>query len=245
MEILPTEKYNRDVVRGRLTELIDEKYREFHSGLLPGTDTILGVRLPELRKLAKEIAKEDFEGYLFEVRELKPETSGVSYEECMLEGLVIGYGKMPLEKKLAYLDVFVPKIGNWAVCDCCCSTYKFMEKYPEESWEYIQTYIKSEKEFEIRFALVCMLDYFIKEDYLDRILACCNEIHHEGYYVKMAAAWLLSVCYVKFPERTEQFLQNNELDDFTQNKSIQKIRESYRVAKADKERLNSLKRGKR
>lgn len=234
----------RDEVRERLNGLVDETYREFHKGLVPGTESILGVRVPELRSLAREIAKGDFHTYLSEVREITPETPGVSYEESMLEGMVIGYGKMSLSEKFAYLDVFVPKIRNWAVCDCCCSTYKFMKKYPEESWKYIETYTGSSEEFELRFALVSMLDHFVTEEYVDQILDYCNRIHHEGYYVKMAMAWLVSVCYVSFPERTERFLMDNEMDDFTQNKSIQKIRESYRVSREDKERLNTLKRGK-
>ena len=88
------------------------------------------------------------------------------------------------------------------------------------------------------------LEYFIvKEGYMwDRVLEILGKVHHEGYYVKMAAAWAVSVCYVKFPEKTEVFLRKNLLDDFTHNKAIQKIRESYRVSKEDKERLKELRR---
>ena len=106
-------------------------------------------------------------------------------------------------------------------------------------------YLKSQEEFEIRFALVSMLDHFITEEYKDRIFQAVESVHHDGYYVKMAAAWLVSVLYVKFPNETEAFLQKNTLDDFTHNKSIQKIRESYRVSKEDKERLNTMKRGRK
>lgn len=233
----------RDKARQNLLKLADEQYRQFHSGLVPGEERILGVRLPELRKMAKEISQKHLYEFLKEMDEVDPGQEDVFYEEIMLEGLTIGYGKLSLGERFAYLDKFVPKIRNWAVCDSCCSTYKFMEKYPAESWEYIQKFLDGSKEFEIRFGLICILDYFVCDEYLDRVFEICSNISHEGYYVKMGVAWLVSVCYVKYPERTEAFLMDNHMDDFTQNKSIQKIRESYRVSKEDKERLKRLKRG--
>jgi 3-methyladenine DNA glycosylase AlkD len=232
----------REEIRMRLEALSEESYRDFQSRLLPGTERILGVRLPELRKLAREIAGRDYERYLEEMREILPEMETVSYEECMLEGLVIGYGNVPLEEFFFRLDGFIPKIRNWGICDSTAATCRYMQKYQEESFLYLRKYLNSGREFEIRFALVCLLDHFVLEEYLEQILAVCNEIHHEGYYVKMAMAWLVSVCYVKFPRETEVFLKKNEMDDFTQNKSIQKIRESFRVSKEDKERLLRWKR---
>lgn len=231
-------------VRERLCAMADEKYREFHSGLVPGKERILGVRLPNMRKLAKEFAKEDARSFLKEYQE-NVDPKELFYEEQMLEGLVIGYAKLELGERFGYLRSFVPKIDNWGVCDCSCATYKFMEQAREESWEFLMGYLKSRAEFEIRFALVSMLDHFITEEYKDRIFQAVESVHHDGYYVKMAAAWLVSVLYVKFPNETEAFLQKNTLDDFTHNKSIQKIRESYRVSKEDKERLNMMKRGRK
>ena len=102
--------------------------------------------------------------------------------------------------------------------------------------------MSSTQEYEIRFAVVCLLDFFIQEDFIDRILSFFSSIHHDGYYVKMAIAWAVSVCYVKFPEKTESFLLQNTLDDFTHNKAIQKIRESFRVSKEKKEKLKQWKR---
>ena len=117
-----------------------------------------------------------------------------------------------------------------------------MKKDQEEWFAFLKTYAVSGKEYEIRFALVAMLDYFINEEYIDQVLEILGQVRHEGYYVKMAAAWAVSICYVKFPEKTEGFLKKDLLDDFTHNKSIQKIRESYRVSKEDKERLKTLRR---
>lgn len=160
----------------------------------------------------------------------------------MLEGLVIAYAKMELKERFFYLDRFVPKIHNWAVCDCCSNTYKFMEKYQEESFAYLETYLHSQREYELRFGIVSLLDHFINDSYIDRVLSICEHTRHEGYYVKMAVAWTLSVCYVKYPEKTRRLLKENTMDEFTHNKTIQKIRESYRVSREEKEELKSWKR---
>ena len=100
----------------------------------------------------------------------------------------------------------------------------------------------SNKEFEIRFAVVIILNYYITEDYIDLVLETLDEVKHEGYYVKMAVAWAISLCFVKFEEKTMNYLKNNKLDDFTYNKSLQKICESLRVDKDTKAIIKSMKR---
>ena len=113
-------------IRMRLEQLSEEDYKKFNENLLPGTKHVLGVRMPKLRALAKEIAKGDFRAYLNEAYEKISADKGSYHEEIMLEGLVIAYAKMELKERFFYLDRFVPKIHNWAVCDCCSNTYKFM-----------------------------------------------------------------------------------------------------------------------
>ena len=221
-------------IRDRLLELQDKKYQKFHSGLCPNVDNIIGVRIPILRSLAKEIAKQDAYKYL-ENADIK------FYEEKMLYGFVIGYKNMKLEERINYLDKFVPMIDNWAVCDCTVSTFKFVEKNLEEILNYLQKYINSNKEYELRFAIVMLMDYYIKEKYIDEVLKIYNNIQHEGYYVKMAVAWAISECYIKFPEKTMKFLNNNNLDKFTYNKALQKMIESYRIDDKTKEKLRSMK----
>lgn len=229
-------------IRMRLEQLSEEDYKKFNENLLPGTKHVLGVRMPKLRALAKEIAKGDFRAYLNEAYEKISADKGSYHEEIMLEGLVIAYAKMELKERFFYLDRFVPKIHNWAVCDCCSNTYKFMEKYQEESFAYLETYLHSQREYELRFGIVSLLDHFINDSYIDRVLSICEHTRHEGYYVKMAVAWTLSVCYVKYPEKTRRLLKENTMDEFTHNKTIQKIRESYRVSREEKEELKSWKR---
>ncbi len=228
-------------IRNQLLESVDDKYRDFNRSLVPGEIApMIGVRMPKLREMAKQIARENGREYIRKVKEAEA-VGDVFHEELLLHGIVIGYLKCDIKERMELLDAFVPVINNWAVCDCSCMTYKFMKKDAEEWFSYLLKYTESEQEYEIRFALVSMLDHFATESFVDRVLEVINEVHHEGYYVKMAAAWAVSVCFVKFPEKTKLFLQENQMDDFTQNKSIQKIRESYRVSREDKELIKSWK----
>lgn len=221
-------------IREKLFEKQDLKYKEFHGKICPNLDKIIGVRVPELKKIAKQIAKTDYKNYLKNAQD-------EYYEELLLQGLVIGYSKTTLEEKLKYLEKFIPKINSWAVCDVTCGTLKIAQKYEKEVWEFLQQYIKSKKEYEIRFALVMYLDYYLKEEYIDKILEQINNITSKDYYVQMAIAWLVSIAYIKQKEKTEKFLKNNKLDKFSQNKSISKICESYRITPEEKERVKKYK----
>lgn len=229
---------NNEEIRRKIIELSDEKYKEFHSSLCPNTDNIIGVRVPVLRKFAKELLKEiDWQEYLEKAWD-------EYYEEVMLQGMIIGLASKNknINEIIKYIDNFVPKIDNWAVCDTFCAGLKITDKNLEYMWRYIQKYIKSEKEFELRFAIVMMLDYYINEEYIDEVIKILDNIKNKEYYVQMAIAWTISVAFVKFEDRTMKYLNNNSLDDFTYNKSIQKIIESYRVNEKTKGKLKKMKR---
>ncbi|MEG0615036.1 MAG: DNA alkylation repair protein [Oscillospiraceae bacterium] len=223
-----------DVVK-RLFELSDEKYRDFHSKLCPTKGAIIGVRMPKMRDFAAEIAKGDWRKYL-------ADAGDEFYEETLLQGLVIGAAKVDVDEKLAYLAAFVPKIDNWATCDCTCAGLKFVKKNLEKVWDFLQLYTKSNEEFSIRFSIVTMLDYYVNTDYLPQLFAVFDNVNHEGYYVKMAVAWAISVCFVEFPSETFSYFSVCKLDDFTFNKSLQKIVESFRVTDENKAKIRSLKR---
>lgn len=223
-----------DEIREKIFELADEKYKEFHSGLCPNTNNIVGVRVPVLRNYSKELVKGNFRNYLANAKD-------EYYEEVMLQGMVIGLAKMELEERLEYITKFVPKIDNWAVCDVSCAGFKFAKKYQSEVWKFLKPYLESNKEFEIRFGVVMLLDFYITEEYIDKVLEILNKIQYEGYYVKMAVAWAISVCYIKFPKETFKLLQENSLDDFTYNKALQKAIESYRISNEQKDFLRKMK----
>lgn len=225
-------------IRRKIFELSEEKYKEFHSSLCPNTHNIVGVRIPVLRNYAKELVKKiDVDKYL-------NEASDEYYEEIMLQGMVIGIitKNKDISKYINYIDNFVPKINNWAICDTFCADLKATEKNLEYVWKYIQKYTNSKNTFEIRFAVVIILDYFIKEQYIDKVFNILDRINSREYYVQMAIAWAISIAFIKFPEKTMKYLTNNSLDDFTYNKAIQKIIESFRVDKQTKEILKKMKR---
>ena len=160
----------------------------------------------------------------------------------MLRGFMVGYGKMNLEERLQRIRAFVPDIHNWAVCDCFCSTLKFAEKNREIVWEFLGPYFKSEETYDRRFASVMALDYYTLPEYAPAVFRYFDAMDHPDYYVQMAVAWAISVFYIYLPEMTERYIRENRLDDFTHNKAIQKICESYRVDKETKARLRTLKR---
>lgn len=223
-----------EAIRTHLFELADEKYQAFHQNLCPGTEHIIGVRIPKMREFAKELAKGDWQAYL--------DHAWNEYnEEIMLQGLVVGYIKTDIETQLSYLAKFVPQINSWATCDSPCMSMKFIKKNRARVLEFIQPYLHSEREYEQRFGIVTLLDYYVDEEHIDYVLNVLEHVMHEGYYVKMAAAWTLCECYLKCPNQTNAFLEQTQMDVWTYNKGIQKMTESRRVSEEEKMRLKSMK----
>lgn len=220
-------------VRDKLFELQDLKYKEFHSGLCPNNDNIIGIRIPILRKLAKELYKED--------KEILTKIDDKYYEEVMLQGLIIALSTESVDKKLLLIKDFIPKIDNWAVCDIFCSSIKIKKSEKEEYYNFIKKYCNSKKEFELRFLLIMLLDHYLEEEYLDDIYLTIKSIKSDKYYVNMAIAWLLSISYIKYPKYTLSNLDSLGLDKWTFNKTIQKIIESRRVSDEEKDFLKTIK----
>lgn len=221
-------------LRSFLKEMSEEEYRRFSSNLLPGVENILGVRVPTLRKLAKEILKKDWK-YMIEDYEI------IYFEERMIQGLVTAMIKVDKKEKFEYISKFIKNIDSWSICDSFCSTLKVSGEYKDEMWEFLKQYFESRKEYEVRFAFVMALMYFIEEKYLDEIFKYADSIQNSAYYAQMAVAWAISICYVSFRKETLNYLQNSKLDEFTYNKSIQKMIESNRVAKEEREMLKKYK----
>ncbi len=221
--------------RQKLINLSDEKYREFNSKLCPGIDNMIGIRVPILKKISKDIANnQDFLEYI-ECKNLE------YFEEIMLKGLIIGYAKVDFNKRLEYIEQFIPYIDNWAICDIFCNNLKSIKDNKEKMYIFLKKYIDSKDEFELRFLIVILLDYYVEEKYINEILNILDKIKHNGYYVKMAIAWAISVIYIKFPKYTMKYLKNNTLDKFTYNKSLQKIIESNRVSNEEKIKFKNMK----
>ena len=222
-------------IRQDLLDLQDKKYKQFHSSLCPGINNIIGVRVPVLRNYAKKLSKQE------NIKEYISFNKTKYYEEVMLQGMLIGLIKnFDIKETLTMVANFVPKIDNWAVCDIFCAGLKAVNKNKEIFWIFIQNYLKSEKEFEIRFATVIMLDFFIEEKYINKIFNIFDNIKHDGYYVKMAVAWAISIAFIKFPAITMKYLKQNKLDVWTYNKALQKITESSRVDSKTKNSIKNL-----
>lgn len=223
-------------IEKELFELQDKKYQEFQKKLCPGIENIIGIRVPVLRDYAKRLLKKyDFENL---IRYLKDNY----YEEIMLQGMLIGEAKEDFDVIIKYIELFIPKIDNWAICDTFCAGLKITRKHKKEIWNFIQKYLKSENEFEVRFGVVMILDYFIDEEHLQKNFEIFSNIKIPKYYVQMAVAWAISVSLIKYYDITIKYLKNEStLDKFTYNKSIQKALESYRLTEKQKDSLRKMK----
>ena len=222
-------------IKEELKSLQDKKYKEFHSKLCPGTNNILGIRIPVLREYAKTLLKEkDFKTLINNIDD-------EYYEEIMLQGMLIGLVKKDFNEIKPYIENFIPKISNWAICDTFCAGLKITKKYKEEMWNLINKYVTSDKEFYIRFAVVMILDYYIEEEYIEADFKIFNNIKSDKYYVQMAVAWAISICFIKYYEKTIEYIKTADLDKFTYNKAIQKAIESYRITKEQKDILKKMK----
>ena len=211
----------------------DEKYKEFHSSLVLNSKyEMIGIRVPLMRKIAKEIAKTNIEEFLKYAQDNY-------YEEIMIQGLVISHIK---DESLfnKYFKQYINKIDNWALCDTFCSAIKIVEKYEDKYFKEAVKMSLNKKEFISRIGLVMILDHFINEKNLENIFDTLNKIESDKFYINMAEAWLICEMYIKFPKETKTFIQKNNLNKFTHNKAISKIHDSYRVSKEEKEYLNSL-----
>lgn len=160
----------------------------------------------------------------------------------MLQGLSIAYSKNSLQEKYIYMKEFIPKMDSWAMTDTFTPTLKVKDKDLENYWNFIIPFTKSDKEFEVRFAIISMLDYYIRDEYVNEVIKILDNIKHEGYYVKMAIAWTLAEIGIKFNDILMTYLESdNNLDKFTFNKTLQKMIESYRISDNQKSVLRKMK----
>lgn len=233
-------------IRETLLKKAESDYKKFSASLIPGVNNMLGIRLPFLRDMAKALVCGDWRAYL-------EEAECDYFEEVMLQGMVVGFASRKttertcasaaepdLNETLLMVEQFVPKISNWSLCDSFCAGLKFVKRNKAVVWNFLQKYLVSDKEFELRFGVVLLLDYYIDSDYIDRILDVLGNVRHDSRYVKMAVAWALSVCVVKQREKTLTFLQERRIDKETLQMTKQKVSDSFRVSEADKAFVRGL-----
>lgn len=213
----------------RLTPLAEPDYRDFHVRLVPELDAdgMLGVRMPALRALGKELARGPDVRVILDDR-----TPDRYYEETVVRGAVIGAAKLSTTERLRYVADFVPYITNWAICDTFVSGLRFKEADLPAVREFLTPYLASAEEFPARFGAVMLLRFFVREDCLVDTLTHLCALPAVGYNARMAAAWALAECLVKFPERTLAFVDSHPLPAWTYRKMLQKALESRRLPDA-------------
>ncbi len=217
-----------------LEEHADLTYKQFHSSLVPDLKKFYGCRVPFLKQIGKEISKGNYQDFL-KLNQKK------MYEEKFVYGIVVGSIKVPFKERLDYIREFIPIIDNWAICDSFCANLKDFKKNREEGFLFIQELVRKKDTYSLRTALVLLLDYYISDTYLPLIFEITDQLKSEEYYVNMAIAWLLSTCYIKYPKETLHYFNHHQLEDWTYQKTIQKICDSTRVSQEEKVALRKQK----
>ena len=221
--------------RAKLLEMGTASTAQFNDSILNSSHPSLGIKLPQLRALGKRIAKE--EGI-----EAINDIGDYYYEEVLLKGFVIAYSKLPLSDKKPYIDAYLAQASDWGSIDCFVTSFKLKEKDKELMWQWCREYSTSSQPFVIRFALVEMISDFLDDEHIDEVLSITVNLGNEHYYVRMAQAWLLATAYINYEDKVYEILKENKLDVFTHNKTIQKIRESYRISDEAKGKAIALRR---
>lgn len=214
---------------------IDIKYKAFVEKSVPTVNNVMGVRLPILRKIATKICKNDVDSFL----ENYP---CVSYEDRMLMGIVIAQSKLPMQNKIKYIENYVSLIEDWGTCDTMVATLKLKENELDDFYEFIINYRHSNKEYELRFLIVTLMYYYLTPKYWEEIIDVIDNIKVSYYYTNMAIAWLIASMYFIDREYILHYLNNSTLCDFTYNKALQKIMESNKITKEEKQQIKLLKR---
>ena len=221
--------------RSKLISLNDEKYRQFSMNGIPCDRPFLGVRIPDIRKLVKEIPRDQLNDFIAE--------TPTAIEEVIARGFAIA--RLPYEEMMEVFDSQVRLLDNWCTVDTfCASLRKTIKKHEDDFFDRkVASLLMSKNEFGARTGLVCLLDFYVQPDYLPVIydqIECL--INRQEYYVKMAIAWLLAECFIKFPNETFGYLKITKLNSWTFNKALSKICDSYRVNPDTKKQIKLLRR---
>lgn len=223
-----------DKITKLLFEMRDEKFRDFTSKLIPGVDKelIIGVRVPEIRRLAKPLSADERKKFLSELPHKY-------HEENLLHGAILQLIKNDIGEVISETEKFLPYIDNWAVCDM--SQSKLLGKYPDMVFGKACEWAKSEKTYTVRFAIDVLLQFFLDENFKPEVFSLAESIVSEEYYINMALAWFWSFALIKRYDEALPIIESKRLPAFVHNKAIQKARESYRISDERKEYLKTLK----
>ena len=216
-----------------LLDHADQQYHDFTLPLIPNVDlnTFIGVRLPIIKKYAKDLTEEERLSFLEELPHRY-------HEENILHAFILSNMK-DYDTFIHYVDAFLPYVSNWAVCDAICN--KHMEKHKEKLIKEVYRWMESDELYAIRFAFKCLMNYYLGDDYKDEFLEKASTIHVDDYYVNMMIAWYLATGLAKNYDHFIKAIEGHRFDTFIHNKAIQKAVESYRVSDDHKAYLKTLK----
>lgn len=218
-----------------LDSIKDLKYQEFQKKIVV-YDDVIGVKVEDLKRIAKEISKNDYKGFI-------ENNKSTNYELVLIEGLIYGYLKISFEELKEYLNKYLNKISSWGQVDSVVANLKIFKNVQKEGFNYTKKLIRSKSPFIKRFGIIILLDYFLYDEYIEKVLEIVSKIKSDDYYVKMSIAWLFSIAYIKYKEKTLVYLVNIK-DDFIYNKALSKIIDSRRIDLNEKEFIKGLKRKK-
>jgi len=235
MHIVCTE-WDKNKYNNLIQELIrntDSDFLQFNKKLIFTKYSMIGIRTPILKDIAKKISKGNIISYL-------DNCNCTYYEEILLFGFVLSYVK-DLDLFFRYFYKFISYIDNWAVCDMCIASMKIIKKNKDVFLSHIKNLINSKEEYYVRVGVIILLDYYLDDMYIDQVFELLDSIDREEYYINMAIAWCISICFIKYRDKTLSYLSDCKLNKFTFNKALQKARESKRISIEDKMLLQDMK----
>lgn len=211
----------------------DKKYRDFTLPLLPNIDEkiFIGVRLPVIKKYAKDLDKQSREEFLNSLPHKY-------HEENILHAFILSNIK-DYDEFIKYVDAFLPYVTNWSTSDTICN--KYLNKYKDRLIVDIYRWLKSDELYRVRYAVKCLMNYYLNEDHKDEYIDKVAEVKLDDYYVKMMIAWYLATGLAKNYDSFIKAIEEHKFDSFTHNKAIQKSLGSYRVSDEHKAYLKTLK----
>lgn len=221
-------------IQSQLFELQDVEYREFQRKLMPtvNPETVIGVRTPELRKLAKEFSKTP------EAEEFIKILPHKYYEENNLHGFLIEAIK-DYDQVIKAIDGFLPYVDNWATCDLMSP--KVFKKHMPELYDKIKVWLKSDWTYTVRFGIEMLMSFFLDDHFQPEMPDLVAEIRSQEYYVNMMIAWYFATALAKQYDAVLPYIKEQRLDKWAHNKAIQKAIESYRISDEAKAYLRTLK----
>lgn len=222
-------------ILSELKKLQDKGYRKMQITTIPSVkaESIIGVRTPALRTLAKELSKRDDISIFLEDLPHK------FFEENQLHAFILS-GMKDAEECIKLVDKFLPYVDNWATCDQMSP--KIFKKHKDLLLEYVNEWIKSDKTYVKRFAVGMLMEHFLDEDFKTSYLTKVSRIRSDEYYINMMTAWYFATALAKQYDAALPYIEKQKLDKWTHNKTIQKAVESYRITPEQKEYLKTLRR---